>query len=165
MAWMFPLRFCTGIPVQPHPGGFGARRKNDVHTGVDLYTNEGEPVYAVEDGVVVAVEHFTGEWDGTPWWNNTDCVLVEGRSGVVCYGEVSSKVQISTVICAGTHMANVVRVLKEGKERPDIHGHRTSMLHLELYSHGTRKPALSLSPAVLDPTQRLQDAKGEIPTL
>jgi hypothetical protein len=57
---LFPLESCTGIPAHPHPGAFAARRRHDVHTGVDLYCSEGEPVLAVEDGDVVNVEPFTG---------------------------------------------------------------------------------------------------------
>jgi murein DD-endopeptidase MepM/ murein hydrolase activator NlpD len=45
----------------PHAGGvFGAVRKYDIHTGIDLYCELEDPVYAIEDGVVVNVCHFTG---------------------------------------------------------------------------------------------------------
>jgi hypothetical protein len=155
--WLQPLRSYF-VPIPPHPGAFGVQRKHDMHTGVDLYTKDGTSVYAVEDGIVVAVEHFTGEWDGTPWWNNTDCVLVEGKSGVVCYGEIVSRFKVGDVVSCGDRIATVVRVLKEDKERPDIAGHRPSMLHIELYRPGTRKPATSLGPEVLDPTSYLEGA-------
>jgi len=41
------------FPVLQHHGAFGARRKFNVHSGIDLYAPVGEPVYAVEDGTVV----------------------------------------------------------------------------------------------------------------
>lgn len=45
----------------PHAGGvFGAVRKYDIHTGIDLYCESGDHVYAIEDGIVVNVCHFTG---------------------------------------------------------------------------------------------------------
>lgn len=34
--WYFPLKYCTGIPRDEHQGAFGAIRKHDVHTGIDL---------------------------------------------------------------------------------------------------------------------------------
>lgn len=53
MTWAWPL--WEGPAALPDgPGRFGAVRKHDVHTGIDLYTYPGMPVLAVEDGVVVA---------------------------------------------------------------------------------------------------------------
>ncbi len=76
------------IPLKPHPGAFGVLRKHHTHEGVDLYATEGEAVYAVEKGVVIAVEDFTGPKAGSPWWLDTQSVLIEGAVGVVCYGEL-----------------------------------------------------------------------------
>lgn len=138
--WKFPLKKddCSGIPVEGHPGSFLCKRKHHTHTGVDLYTKDGALVYAVEDGTVVGIEHFTGPQDGMPWWEDTDCLLVEGASGVICYGEVTPAphMKIGRKVNRGTYIANVKRVLKQGKERPDIMGHSTSMLHMEMYPHG-----------------------------
>lgn len=164
--WNFPLGFCTGIPVGSHPGAFGYQRKHEVHTGVDLYTNNHAPVFAVENGLVVGLGHFTGEQDGSGHWENTDYLLVEGASGVVCYGEVAPTVKVGDVVRAHDYIANVVRVLKEGRERPDIPGHRPSMLHLELYPHGYRAAAPKLESRfddlfmtmLLDPTERLMES-------
>lgn len=156
LRWLFPVSdvmgipprtktCCSGIPVGNHPGAFGTKRKHSIHTGVDIYTEEGQSVMAVENGKIVAVEHFTGPQDGSPWWNDTDCVLIEGASGVVCYGEINPCTSINAKVGAnikkGTWIGNVKRVLKEGKERPDIDGHSTSMLHMELYPHGYYIPS------------------------
>lgn len=141
--WLFPLRAsdCSGIPVAGHPGSFLCKRKHHTHTGVDLYTSDGTPVFAVEDGTVVGIEHFTGPQDNQPWWNDTECVLVEGASGVICYGEITpdSSLKVGDIVWVSDWIGNVKRVLKEGKERPDIMGHSTSMLHMELYPHGKYK--------------------------
>ena len=96
MPWHFPLWNVHGLKYDyplpliedGHPGAFGAVRKFDVHTGVDLYCKQGTPICAVEDGTVVEIEIFTGPRAESPWWNETLAILVEGKSGVVCYGEV-----------------------------------------------------------------------------
>ena len=122
----------TGLPTGQHPGAFGVVRKHHIHEGVDLYAPDGTVVRAVEDGVVVAVQPFTGEHAGFPWWENTWVVMVEGASGVVCYGEVHACVDEGTIVKAGDIVACVKRVLKKDKGRP------MSMLHLELHTHGSR---------------------------
>lgn len=139
----------TGLPIGDHPGAFGVVRKNHVHEGVDLYAPEGTVVRAVEAGTVVAVMPFTGEHAGLPWWENTWVVMVEGRSGVVCYGEIVPCSDLRgpydvlpylefkcayfrTSVKAGDPIGSIKRVLKTDKGRP------TSMLHLELHVTGSR---------------------------
>lgn len=145
LRWTFPLQDawdkrpkCNGIPLIGHPGAFLTKRKHHTHTGVDLYCEDGQTVIAVEAGTIVGIEQFTGEQQKTPWWNNTDCVLIEGASGVVCYGEIDVSMgrNVGRRIERGEMIGGVKRVLKEGKERPDIEGHSTSMLHMEIYKHG-----------------------------
>jgi len=155
--WLFPLLKCYGIPVFPHPGCFGYPRHEDFHTGVDLYTNDGDQVFAMEDGKVVSIEHFTGDQDKSPWWNNTDCILVEGDSGVVCYGEVTvqTDIKVGSRIHRGQLIAQVKRVIKEGKERPEITGWSPSMLHVEWYPHGYHKASDGFDDYLLDPTDNL----------
>lgn len=134
LIWSFPLWQCNGIPTGNHPGAFGYQRRHDMHTGVDLYTNEREPVFAVERGVVVATIPFTGPQLGHSWWNNTDALLVSGASGVVCYGEIDAKhFQPGDEIKRGQPLGRVIPVIQKGRERPDIKGHSRSMLHIELY--------------------------------
>jgi phosphopantothenoylcysteine decarboxylase len=161
--WWFPLDYATGVPVNPHPGAFGYDRKGHRHTGIDLYTKDGEAVCAVEPGKVVCIEHFTGEWDNSPWWNNTDCVLVEGKSGVICYGEVTphENLKVGDFVRLGAHIANVKRVIKEGREHPEITGHMPSMLHMELYPAGTMHPSSGFSDLLRDPTPFLLDSYSQ----
>ncbi len=147
----------TGLPLPPHPGAFGVARRHHVHEGVDLYCPVGTPVLAVEDGTVVAVEDFTGPRAGSPWWLDTRSVLVEGESGVVLYGEIepSRGMFPGSPVRRGERVGAVVRVLRDGKGRPD------AMLHLELHEHGARASAewtTARPGTLLDPTPLLMDA-------
>lgn len=131
--WLWPLPDVPKkVPMLKCHGAFGVVRKHDTHTGVDLYAPEGSHVRVVEFGVVVGIECFTGQHAGSPWWNDTKAVLVEGRSGVVCYGEIDPCVRVGSTLLQGELIGNVVRVLKKDKGLP------TSMLHIELYAPGTR---------------------------
>jgi phosphopantothenoylcysteine decarboxylase len=169
LRWRFPLGWCAGIPINHHPGAWGFHRAKNHHTGVDLYTVDGAAVYAVEDGTVVKVDVFTGPKAGHDWWEETYGIMVEGASGVVNYGEVAKPESIDTVVVGqklnrGERFARVKRVLFEHKLRPDIPGHSTSMLHLELYKAGTREFAdwhdPQKNPALLDPTPMLLAAEN-----
>jgi len=167
LRWEFPLHYCNGIPVNYHPGAFGFHRRKNHHTGVDLYTVNDAIVRAVEDGVVVKIDDFTGPKVGHPWWAPTQAIMVEGATGVVTYGEITPHPYLHTGkrVRRGEIIATVKRVLLEGKERPDIPGHSPSMLHVELYRHGARefagwKHEVSKNPLLLDPTPYLLDAEG-----
>jgi murein DD-endopeptidase MepM/ murein hydrolase activator NlpD len=160
--WIFPLIDWNGVvPQNPHPGSFGAIRKHDIHTGVDLYVPEKNLVLAVETGHVVNVENFTGPDAGSPWWLPTKSILIEGPSGVVCYGEVEPMgVERGTHITAGSIIGFVKPVFSEDKIRKDIKGHSNHMLHFELYKHGTKKSVIwnldePKPKNLLDPTNNL----------
>lgn len=118
--------------LPPLDGQFGAVRKYDIHTGVDLHCPVETLVPAIEDGIVVAIEHFTGVNAGSPWWHDTQAVLVEGVSGVILYGEVRPLVDLDQRVRKDEIVGSVLRVLKNDKGKP------LSMLHLELYKPGTR---------------------------
>jgi len=139
MKWVWPLPGTELIIPgrMPHPGSFGAIRKYDIHTGIDLYCEPEQQVIAVEDGEVILIEDFTGEFANppSPWWHNTKAVLVEGDSGVVIYGEIRplETITVGQKIKQGELIGNVVTVLKKDKGTP------MTMLHLELYKSGTRE--------------------------
>lgn len=167
LMWAFPLtdgHSCQGIPVDGHPGSFEAKRKNSTHTGVDLYCDAGQVVVPVEDGVVVAVEPFTGPKDNSPWWLDTDCVLVESASGVICYGEISPTVRVGERVSRGdTRLGTVLRVIPEGREHYEIDGWKPCMLHMEVYPHGYYKPSDGYGNSfhyLQDPTQLLINSVG-----
>jgi hypothetical protein len=117
------------VPVAPHQGGFGAVRKHNIHHGVDRYVAEGTPVFAIEAGEITEVDQFTGAKVGTPWWNETWAVLVEGDSGGIAYGEIEPAPGLhpGLRINEGARLGTVRRVLKKDKGLP------TSMLHVELH--------------------------------
>ncbi|MEX3983985.1 peptidoglycan DD-metalloendopeptidase family protein [Paraburkholderia sp. EG287A] len=151
----------TGLPVAPHPGAFGVRRRFHTHEGVDLYVPEGTAVTAVEDGVVVAVKPFTGPHAGPTLahWLDTWAVFVEGPSGVVVYGEIEPCCTEGSYVRAGDCLGHVLTVLRHDKGRP------RSMLHLELHVAGSRKAPEWLvhdeRPAVLrDPTPFLASSSA-----
>lgn len=147
----------TEIPLLPHPGAFSKVRKNHIHEGIDLYCQEGDPVIAMESGVIVNIKAFTGDIAGSPWWNNTWAVLIKSPCGVLNYGEIqpSPHWQIGDTIQEGEIIGHVVTVLKKDKGRP------RSMLHLEYYEEGTidsipEWPLNTLKPLQLkDPTHLL----------
>jgi len=127
-----PLNRMPDIPCANHYGAFGVKRKFDSHLGIDLYSPEGANVYAIEDGEVVAIRPFTGEVAGTPFWENTQCVDIEGFTGTFGYGEVTPRqgLKVGDLVKKGDFIAQVKRVLKEYK------GKATSMLHLQLHRSG-----------------------------
>ena len=123
------------LPRFNEPGAFGAVRKFDIHEGVDIYTYSGANVHAVEDGVVTAVYEFTGKNAQCDWWNDTWCIKIEGKSGVVTYGEIAKPhhlLKVGTKVEAGEIIGVVIPVLKPKKYRPNIRNHSTAMLHVEL---------------------------------
>lgn len=127
------------IPVGQHVGAFGVERKHHIHEGIDIYGEDGEHVYAIEDGTIVGIYPFTGESVGSPWWHNTWCVMIEGASGVINYGELQtykgySKVLVGQTVIAGQGIGKLHTVLKKDKGRP------MTMLHLERYVSGTTAP-------------------------
>lgn len=144
----------TGIPVGDHPGAFGYVRKNHIHEGVDLYAPTDCEVYAVESGIVTKVEKFTGADVGSPWWNTTFAVYVEGNSGTVVYGEIDPLVTEGQRVESGELVGKIMQVLKKNKGRP------MSMLHLELHLHGTTETKSwghydEMPDTLIDPTKNL----------
>ena len=127
-------KFRDYLPRFYEPGAFGAVRKFDIHEGVDDYTHDGADVYAVEDGTVTAIYEFTGKKADCDWWNETWCIKVEGKSGVVTYGELKqpSIVNVGDKVQAGKVIGHVTPVLRPEKYRPDIRNHSVAMLHIEL---------------------------------
>lgn len=165
--WLFPLTKCSGIPINYHPGAFGFKRRDKYHTGVDLYCQEGDPVFAAEKGLVTSVEKFTGPWDNSPWWLNTECILIQGNSGTICYGELVPKVSVGQYVLEGDIIGNITPVIPPERIRKDIPGHSCSMLHLEFYVGFYSKASTSWEQGrkelnLVDPTINLLNAKTNI---
>ena len=154
-------KFRDYIPRFYEPGAFGAIRKFDIHEGVDIYTHDGADVHAVEDGVVTAVYEFTGKNADCNWWNETWCINVESKSGVVTYGELAEPmINVGAKVYAGGIIGHVTPVLKPEKYRPDIRNHSVAMLHLELRSETCHLDGWKLGEQrdrkLLDPTPYLK---------
>lgn len=152
--WTFPLpQYQANLPLKGNPGAFGTPRRYDIHTGVDLYCPVGTPVLAVESGLVVLINLFTGPIAGSPWWHETSFVAIRGLSGVVVYGEISPKVQVGQSVTAGDTIGFVQQVLTKDKGKP------MTMLHLELYDNVIDPVIWKLSETkplgLLDPTNKL----------
>lgn len=150
----------TEIPIGTHCGAFGVKRRFDTHTGIDLYCQDGDDVFAIEDGIVVLIEDFTGASANSEWWNNTQAVHIEGESGVIVYGEIEPNEELSEglIVKSGQEIGKVRQVLKQDKGRP------MSMLHIELYKHGSRQSCIwendkAQNDCLLDPTELLISLK------
>lgn len=130
---MFPLKnYKYQLPLSTEPGSFGYIRKHDIHTGVDLYCENNDAVYAMYDGIIVNIEDFTGINSNppTPWWNDTNSVLILHHDFVICYGEitVADNITIGSSVKEGDIIGYVKQVLKKDKNKTPL-----SMLHIELY--------------------------------
>jgi len=135
MSW-FPIntQYNRGIPINSHPGAFGCARKYNFHEGIDLYGKEGNLVYCINDGIVVANRGFTGPSVGYDWWLDTDAILVKSETEYFVYGELKSNLKVGDKIRSGGVIGHLVPVLSEEKIRADIPRHSNVMLHLEKYS-------------------------------
>lgn len=158
----FPLKdYKYEIPTGDELGAFGVTRKHDMHTGVDLYCNEGDEVHAMCDGQIVAIEWFTGPSVQMPWWNDTQAIAIRSYFGTINYGEVkvNTDFKVGDNVKAGDLIGWVTPVLKKDKGKVPS----TSMLHMELYTDymgdwalwGVGKPQPS---NLLDPTPMLKSA-------
>lgn len=148
------------IPIKFHFGAFGAMRRFDRHRGVDLYAPVGSEVFAVQNGIVKDIRHWTGVNADCGWWNETDAISIEGTDGLIVYGEISvnEKLKIGDKVRAGDCVGTILQVLKKDKGRP------TSMLHLELRAPGFLKNTdkdwgHELPEGLLDPTPFLIRAR------
>ena len=147
MTWRWPL---PGVEPSLPPDGplaFCAARDGEVHTGLDLVCAEGQPVAAVEDGIVLANAAFTGTAAGSPTLYPSRALMVLGESGVVLYGEVWpwDCARRGARVLAGQTVAEVVAVRGAGQPRP------WSMLHLERWRDRDSALARYLGPAARDP--------------
>lgn len=156
---LFPDNINVQAPTIPHLGAFASLRRHDIHTGVDLYVDEGTPVFATEKCKVVDVSYFTGPNANPPcdWWLETFAVTVQLESSglFLLYGEIDPAVHLYEKLEQGALIGFVKRVLRNDKGLP------TSMLHVEMYDkvlpahpywkHGELKPD-----GLLDPTDYIK---------
>jgi len=124
------------IPQIGAVGDFGYRRSFYHHSGIDLYCQNDEKIFAIEDGIITNIEIFTGPNANpkSPWWNETFSIMIEGASGAIGYCELLPlpHLKIGYKVKEGETIATIVPVLKKDK------GNGTTMLHLEHYIPGTK---------------------------
>lgn len=137
-------------------GRKGKRDRN--HAGIDLFGHPGDPVLAIAEGTVTAVQKFhLGSW----------AVFVDHGDVVVMYGEVAASswkglgVAVGTDVRAGQPIATVACMVRDKEGRCVSH-----MLHLETYVPGTRRNLRWYAgedppPALRDPTLLLLRAVQE----
>lgn len=156
MIWMLKNKSPT-LPNKGDVGDFGVRRSFYHHPGLDIYCDINTEVQAMEDGIVVCIDVFTGPNSNppSPWWFETYSILIEGKSGVLGYCEIKpvENIGLGSQIKEGQTLGYVTPVLKKDK------GNGVSMLHLEYYTHGTKehvtweldkpKPIQLLNPRIL----------------
>ena len=135
---MFPLKnYKYEIPTNPsiEPGAFGAVRKLDIHTGVDLYCENGDYVYAIEDGEVTAVIPFTGEHAESPWWENTFAILIYNAENdrTILYGEVTTQPRLFSGNFITKESNSIIGFVKRVLKKDKGIVPSTSMLHMEVY--------------------------------
>lgn len=159
----WPLLGCQ--PMLPDAIGlFGAKRRYEHHSGIDLYCELGTRVLAIEDGEVIAIEDFTGpkSTPPSPWWNPTQAVLVRSRMKVLAYGEISAMVSVGQKVKGGEVLGVVdTPVLRHFKGRPTV------MLHLEqLHSCAKASEVWPLTEKypnyLLDPFHLLWEVAGKV---
>jgi murein DD-endopeptidase MepM/ murein hydrolase activator NlpD len=125
-----PLRKYTTPNYESNEQGmFGAKRKYDIHTGIDLYCEENDRVYSEVDGIVHKIHPFTGAIANSPWWNDTLAVMVYHPEiqKTFLYGEILTKIKVGRTVKAGQEIGRVKTVLKKDKGKP------MTMLHMECY--------------------------------
>lgn len=156
--WKNPLPDCTwSLPCgKYHPAGFGARRMYNLHTGIDLFCEHMQPLASVEAGKVISIRDFSKNKNKKPWLNRTRVILIEGQTGVVAYCNVRERpgLKPGDEVGAGEIIGNVIRINKK-RRKNDV-----CMLHIELYSPGTKKRVIwsynfPKPPQLLDPSKYL----------
>lgn len=158
--WYRPFLGGKYLPLSPHIGSFGAKRKHEIHTGVDKYYTMGESVAAMEDGEVISIGQFTGKALGHDWWNDTWHITIKGKSGNIVYGEikVDEQFKVGDKVKAGDFMGTLLEVVKE-PPRIYVEGHDPAMLHVELLRELSECPYWKVGEdrpkGILDPTPYL----------
>ncbi len=109
-------------------GAFGALRDSGrrKHAGCDIYSNRGRPIYAVEDGVVLASYGFKCD---------TDALEVKG-SKVIRYGEIIA----GSPERHGVHNGDTVKKGQIIAEVGRLSCYSQAMLHFELFSGDAKGP-------------------------
>ena len=125
------------LPALNGVGDFASRRSFYHHPGVYIYCDFGQEVVAIEDGIVTNIEFFTGPnaVPTSPWWNETQSIMIEGKSGALGYCELKTAVnlEVGQQVYKDQVIGFIIPVLKKDK------GNGTTMLHFEQYMPNTKE--------------------------
>ncbi len=140
---LWPLKSKNrNIPIESEPGSFWENRGDRQHCGVDLYTESGNDVFSIEDGIVISVEIMTSP-KLIHYWNDTYQVIIQNANkNYWKYGEMSDiLVKEGDHINTGQKLGKVGLVLNVNEINDTsplyiqkLKTKNPSMLHLELFS-------------------------------
>jgi len=159
-----PMLFNNDSEHTSHPGWFGAKRKYDIHTGVDLYCNPQELVYPFEEGEIVDIGYFTGPKVNSTWWKESKYISIKGKSGIILYGELApnKNIQLGQKVKTTDNIAKVVRILNHPPTN-SVPDHKMDMLHIELLknknTYNNWENELSKPNGLKDPSVYIYNAK------
>jgi murein DD-endopeptidase MepM/ murein hydrolase activator NlpD len=130
---------------------FGAPRDGRYHVGVDVFAYDGDPVLAMDDGVVIKTQTYH---------LGTHAMLVDHDGLVVLYGEIDPKSWNEFGVAPGVRVRKGQPIARVGCMVWSGSGCSSHMLHLETYTQGTTKNipwyvGNNAPPNVLDPTMYL----------
>lgn len=134
---MFPIdKYKHRLPSSfDSQAGFGFSQKDGKHqSGVDLYGEEGQEVFAIEESDVVDIFLSTGTNAGSSWFNNTYTILLEGNSGVINYSGilVDPSVKFGKSVKEGQVIGKIKKIMSIA----------IPTLHIALYQNGTQEPII-----------------------
>lgn len=144
---MNPFTKNPNVPLYcvPEPSKRWALRKHDMHLGTDIHLPAGEEVilprfskhpmtniFVEKSWEVVRVENFTGpnSVPPTPWWNDTQAVMIRNGVFVHVLGEIETSLKVGQRIKEGDVVGRIKPVLKKANGMPN------SMLHYECWRVG-----------------------------
>ena len=131
------------IPQKNQGGAFWEDRGDRHHCGIDLYSEAGKEVFAIETGTVVETGLMTSP-EFIHYWNNTYFIIIQNNDGNYWkYGEMEELfVKTGDMVSEGQKVGEVGMVLDSEKINENspyyiqkLKGKNPSMLHLELFSH------------------------------
>jgi hypothetical protein len=153
---MFPLKKYKHRLPSPFEtaAGFGYSQKNGKHqSGIELYCDEGQEVFAIEESDIIDMFLSTGYGAETPWFQNTYTLLLEGNSGVINYSciLIDHDVKFGKTIKEGQLIGRIKKLM-------DI---SIPSLYIGLYYNGVEEPIEwnrgEVKPTeLLDPTDMLK---------
>lgn len=140
--WFNPLGHGATIRLPIGTGqsnGIGSEEfhsDNQLKCGIDLTCGPNFSVHAVESGTVVSIETFFDN-KRKPWVSSSKALLISGRSGVVCYGNINpdANLKVGSKVFRGDSIGFVTPFFS----KPSKANYGETRLRIELYRQGTNR--------------------------